>query len=120
MTTTYKQEGHVIQYVASSDIASGQVVKIGRLLGVALGAIASGAVGSVKLTGVFVVPKVSDAVIAKGESLTWDASAGAFDDDLAVPASGDLTGAAAFAWEGAGNGATSLLVKFTGTPGTEA
>ena len=117
MTTTYKQEGDVIQHTAAADIAAGQVVKIGNLLGVALVAIPNGATGSVKLGGVFAAPKVGGAVIAKGESLTWDVSAGAFDDNAATPASGDVTGAAAVAWEAAGNGVTSLLVKFTGVPG---
>jgi hypothetical protein len=68
------------------------------------------------------VPKVSGAVIAQGESLTWDVSAGsgagAFDDNAATPASGDVTGAAAFAFEAAGAGVTSLAVFFTGVPGT--
>lgn len=122
MSGNFKQEGDVIQHTATSNIANGQVVKIGNLLGVALVAIANGTTGSVKLTGVFSVPKVSGAVIAKGESLTWDVSAasgaGAFDDNAATPASGDVTGAAAVAWEAAGNGVTSMLVKFTGVPGT--
>lgn len=122
MTTTFKQEGAVIQYTAAADIPNGKVLKIGNVLGVALAAIPSGATGSVRLEGVFSAPKVSGAVIAQGESLTWDVSAnagaGAFDDNAAVPAAGDVTGAAAFAWEAAGNGATSLLVKFTGVPGT--
>lgn len=118
MSTNYKQEGAVIQYTATGNIANGAVVKIGNVLGVALAAIAAGGVGPVRLEGVFLAPKVSGAVIAQGESLTWDVSAGAFDDNLATPASGDVTGAAAHAWEAAGAGANSLLVKFTGVPGT--
>jgi predicted RecA/RadA family phage recombinase len=124
MTTTYKAEGNVIQYTAGANIAAGKVIKMGNVLGVALTDIANGATGSVMLEGVFSAPKVSGAVIAQGESLTWDVSAntgaGAFDDNAATPASGDVTGAAAFAFEAAGNGVTSLLVKFTGTPGTVA
>lgn len=118
MSTNYKQEGDVIQYTASSDITAGSVIKAGGVLGVALVDIASGSTGSVRVEGVFSVPKVSGAVIAQGESLTWDVSAGAFDDNAATPASGDVTGAAAFAFEAAGNGVTSMLVKFTGAPGT--
>ena len=122
MTTTFKQDGDVIQHTAAADIAAGQVVAINALLGVALADIKSGATGSVKLTGVFAAPKVSAAVIAKGEPLTWDVSAasgaGAFDDAAATPAIGDITGAGAVAWEAAGNGVTPLLVKFTGVPGT--
>jgi predicted RecA/RadA family phage recombinase len=69
---------------------------------------------------VFEVPKVSAAVIAQGESLTWDASASAFDDNAATPATGDVTGAAAVAFEAGINGQTTLKVLFTGVPGTVA
>jgi predicted RecA/RadA family phage recombinase len=119
MSTNYKQEGEVIQYTAGANITSGQVVAIGNVLGVAKVAIANGASGSVALEGVFTVPKVAGAVIALGETLTWDSSVAAFDDNLAVAAAGDITGAACFAFEAAGNGVTSLAVKFTGTPGTK-
>ena len=118
MATNYVQDGDVIQYTAGSNISAGAVVKIGQILGVALNDIASGATGPVAIEGVYTVPKVSGAVIAKGESLTWDVSAGAFDDNAATPATGDVTGAPAVAWEAAGNGVTSFKVKFTGTPGT--
>ena len=118
MAKNYKQEGDVIQYTAGSNISSGAVVKIGQILGVALVDIASGETGSVRIEGVFTVPKVSGAVIAQGESLTWDVSAGAFDDNAATPATGDVTGPAAVAAEAAGNGVTTIAVRFTGTPGT--
>ena len=120
MANNYVTDGDVIDYTAGANITSGSVVKIGQILGVALVDIANGATGSVAIEGVFTVPKVSGAVIAKGESLTWDASAAAFDDNAATPATGDVTGAPAVAFEAAGNGVTSLKVKFTGTPGTVA
>jgi predicted RecA/RadA family phage recombinase len=112
------QRGEVLTFTAGATITSGQVVAVGNLLGVSATDVANGAEGELQLVGVHRVPKVSGAVIAKGETLTWDASAGAFDDNAATPASGDITGAAAVAWEAAGNGVTSLLVKFTGVPGT--
>lgn len=118
MAKNYKQPGKVMDYVAGSNITSGQVVVIGNILGVALADIASGDTGSVQIEGVFECPKVTGAVIAQGESLTWDVSAGKFDDNLATPATGDVTKQPAVAWEAAGNGATTLLVKFTGVPGT--
>ena len=118
MANNYVTDGDVIDYTAGANITSGSVVKIGQILGVALVDIANGATGSVAIEGVFTAPKVSGAVIAKGESLTWDVSAGAFDDNAATPATGDVTGAPAVAFEAAGNGVTSLKVKFTGTPGT--
>lgn len=112
------QAGRIIPFTAAADVVSGQVVRIGQLLGVAVSDVASGATGLANIDCVASVPKVSAAVIAAGESLTWDASAAAFDDNAATPATGDVTGPAAVAFEAAGNGVTSLAVKFTGVPGT--
>ena len=56
----------LIDHVAGSNISNGAVVRIGQILGVALTAIASGATGSVAISGVFRLPKVSAAVIAAG------------------------------------------------------
>ena len=120
MTITAVQAGNVIDYTAGATIASGDVVVIGNIIGVALGDIANGATGSVATRGVFTVPKVSAAVIAQGESLVWDVSAGKFDDNAASPATGDISGAAACAWEAAGNGVTEMDVYLTGAPGTKA
>ena len=118
MATNLKQPGDTMTITAGSNITSGQVVKVGEILGVAATDIASGSTGAIYIEGVFTVPKVSGAVIAQGESLTWDVSAGAFDDNAATPATGDVTGAPAVAFEAAGNGVTTLAVRFTGTPGT--
>jgi predicted RecA/RadA family phage recombinase len=114
----FVKHGDTMTITAGADLASGQVVRVGNLLCVAAGAIANGAQGTVAREGVFTVPKVSGAVIAQGETITWDASAAAFDDNAATPATGDVTGAAAVAYEAAGNGVTTLAVYFTGVPGT--
>lgn len=118
----YQQCGDSITIpAAAAAVTSGQVLKIGNMLVVASHSADIGKPVECKRTGVFVVPKVSGAVIAQGESLTWDVSAngglGAFDDNLATPAAGDVTGAAAHAWESAGSGVTTIAVYFTGVPG---
>lgn len=117
----FVQEGERLEFTAAANLTSGQVVKVGQLLGVVATDVASGAKGQLCF-GVFTVPKVSGAVIANGESLVWDVSAlsgaGAFDDNLATPATGDVSGPVAVAWEAAGNGVTSMNVRFTGVPGT--
>lgn len=121
MSTNQVSQGEVIQFVNSgSAISSGDVVVVGECLGVALVDIANGATGSVAMRGVFTVPKVTAAVIAQGESLTWDVSAGKFDDNAATPATGDITGAAARAEEAGTSSDTTLKVYFTGAPGTVA
>lgn len=120
MATNFVQPGKVLDWTngTGSAVASGDVVKMGQLLAVALVDIANGESGAVSIDGVYDAPKVSGAVIAQGESLTWDVSAGAFDDNAATPATGDVTGACAVAAEAAGNGVTTLAVRFTGVPGT--
>ncbi len=118
MAGNFVQEGKVINWTNGGTAkAAGDVVRIGNVLGVCLVAVPAGASGAVALEGVFTAPKVSGAVIAQGESLTWAASASAFDDNLATPAAGDVTGAAAVAWVTAGAGVSTIAVKFTGTPG---
>lgn len=125
MATNYIKPGEVMPYTipSSTTITSGQVVKAGNILGVALSGGSAGDVIQLGF-GVFTAPKVSAAVIKAGESLTWDVSAssgaGAFDDNAATPATGDVTGAAAVAFEDAAATTTSLKVKFTGVPGTVA
>ena len=115
----FQQRGEVIRIpAAAAAIASGQVVRIGNLLTVANHSAAIGEPVECNVKGVYALPKVSGAVIAQGETLVWDASAAAFDDNLATPAAGDLGGASAVAFEAAGAGVTSIAVLLTGTPGT--
>ena len=119
MATNFIQPGKVIDHTPSGAIVAGSVVAIGQILGVAITNIAAGETGSVQVEGVFEVPKVTGAVFAQGESLVWDVSAGRFDDNLATPATGDISGAAAVAFKAGANGEETALVKFTGVPGTK-
>lgn len=112
-------DGKTITYTnGGSPISSGDAVLVGNMLAVAAVDIGTGETGTLRTQGVFELPAASAAVIAQGETLVWDASAGAFDDNQAVPANGDLTGPFAIAWEAKGSGATTLRVKLTGAPGT--
>lgn len=112
------QPGNVLPFIAAAAVVSGQLVAIGGVLGVSTADVAEGEEGQAQITGVFSLPKVSGAVIARGETLTWDVSAAAFDDAAATAAAGDITGPCAFAFAAAGNGETTVLVKLTGVPGT--
>lgn len=121
MAKNYQQEGDIIPWTnGGTAVASDDVVVIGSngdaLIGIALGDIANGETGSVGLCGVFTVPKVSAAVIAQGEYVIWDASAGAFDDNAAIAAAGDVSDGA-IAFETAGAGVTTIAVKLIGKPG---
>lgn len=122
MATNYRGEGAVIQYSNSSGstITSGSVVVVGQQIGVALVDIADGESGSVQMEGVFDLPKADAAVIAQGEMIVWDVSAGNFDDNAAVPATGDVSGCCvATEGKGATTGAT-IKVKLNVGIGTVA
>ncbi len=73
MAKNFIHEGDVLNYTAGANIASGQFVLIGAIGGVAIGAIANGATGAVRVKGVFSVPKASGAV-TQGAKLYWDAT----------------------------------------------
>jgi len=118
MASNFVESGDIRQHTAAAAISSGDVVVIGQTLGVALVDLAIGETGSVAMSGVFTVPKVTAAVISDGEDLTWDVSAGKFDDNAATPASGDVTGPPAVAWGSYTSSDTTMQVKFTGVPGT--
>lgn len=122
MSTKQVNTGSVLRWTngTGSAVTAGTVVVVGTILGIALVNIANTAAGAVAITGRHTVPKVSAAVIAQGEDLTWDVSAGAFDDNAATPATGDVTGPPAVAAEAAGDAITSIDVILTGVPGTVA
>lgn len=122
-TATYKRgEIRTIKYTAGADIVVDQIVVCGVIdakkcrVGVAREAIANGATGIVAISGVWEFPKVSGAVIKAGESVCWDSSAGAVDDNAATTGAGDVAQFGA-AMIDAGNGVTVLDVDIA-EPGT--
>ncbi len=76
--TSKIRDGDIIQYLAGSNIVSGQPVVIGNRIGIAINDIASGASGAVEMTGCYSVTKVSAQAWAAGDEIFWDASASKF------------------------------------------
>jgi len=120
--TTYVQDGETLDWINNTGgaVAAKDVVVIGTngdaVIGIALVDMANGATGAVTVSGVHEVPKVDAAVIAVGEFVIWDSSAGKFDDNAATPASGDVSGGA---WAIESKGATTdatIKVKLSGVP----
>lgn len=75
MATNFVQEGNVLNWYngTGNAVVSGQVVQVGqRGLGVALGAIASAATGSVMVDGVFELAKDTADALTVGASVWWD------------------------------------------------
>lgn len=121
MATNFVRDGDTVLYSnTGAAISAGDVVVVGQQIGIALVDIAatSGS-GELAMKGVWTVPKVSAAVIANGESVIWDASAGEFDDNAATPATGDVSGCCV-AREAAGNTITEVDVELNVGIGTVA
>jgi predicted RecA/RadA family phage recombinase len=114
MATSKVQDGDVIDRTLAGTVAVGAVIAMGHTIGIALKAGVSGDIIPVGIRGAFTVPKVSAAVWVQGEKLLWDASAGAFDDSAATPASGDIMGAVVARDAGANTETTAVVVL---TPG---
>jgi len=117
----FKQPGDSRTWVNTSGsvVSSGDVVVVGQQLAIASVDIAIGASGAVSFTGEYEVPKVSAAVIVHGETVMLDVSAGAFDDNLATPATGDVSNAAVAA-ETVGATVTTMRVQLANRIGSVA
>ncbi|MEG6505868.1 DUF2190 family protein [Nitratidesulfovibrio sp. 1201_IL3209] len=108
------QKGDIIDYTngGSAAIASGQVVVIGTLVGVALVDIAVGETGSVAIAEVFEVPKASGA-ISQGAAVYWDADGNPVDGTAgtgAATTTADGNTLAGKAFVGAASNAGSLVL----------
>ncbi|MFZ2752058.1 MAG: capsid cement protein [Lysobacteraceae bacterium] len=66
MANNYLHPGEVLDYTATRDTPVGSLVIIGALAAVALTTIPAGHTGSVRVTGVFALPKAADSVAAQG------------------------------------------------------
>lgn len=114
MATNRNQNGRRITADPGATVVSGQAVVIGTLLCVALTDGVSGTPIEFAVDEVYRLPKLDAAVIAQGDSVDFDSSAGTageIDDNAMTPAAGDLQDCG-IAWEtkGATTGET-ILVK---------
>lgn len=114
MSDKFVTKGDVEEVTLSGTVAVDDVDVIGTgKIGVAHSAGVSGDKIVYGIKGVYKLPKVSGAVITKGQKVYWDVSVGAVDDDQAAPASGDFF--CGYAWESAGNGVTEIQVDINVT-----
>jgi predicted RecA/RadA family phage recombinase len=71
MPTTYVQKGNSIDYTPVANVAPGDVVVQGDLVGVAVRPIGANTLGSLAVAGVFDFPKAAGAITA-GARLFWN------------------------------------------------
>jgi len=120
MSNTRVQNGRRITVTAGGAIVSGQPVVVGDIVGVAMTDAANGEDFEVAVSEVHNLPKLDAAVIAQGEKVALDISAGGglgeVDDQSITPAAGDVTNFG-IAWEGKG-ATTGESIAVLLTPGT--
>jgi predicted RecA/RadA family phage recombinase len=72
----FVSEGNAVDYTPTADVASGDVVVLGELIGIARMPIAANTLGSLAVKGAFDLPKLTGAgsAIAVGTKVYWDAT----------------------------------------------
>jgi predicted RecA/RadA family phage recombinase len=72
-TAKFIHDGDSIDYTPATDVAAGDVVVQGDLVGIAKRDIPAGALGALAVTGVFDMPKLANAgvTIAAGAKVYW-------------------------------------------------
>lgn len=113
MAQNFKQDGVHLPYTngTGSAIASGAVVIMGKIVGVALGTIADGATGQIRTEGVFELTKKASLAISAGDVVYWDATPG---EVTKTDADGVFIG---YAIKAAAGSATKVEVKLATQPG---
>lgn len=107
MAKNHIQKGSAMPYTnaTGSDIASGDVVVVGTLVGIAMGDIADTATGELAIEEVWEVAKAAPLVIAQGDLLYWDTA----DSNVNKTATDNTLAGVAFA--GAVSAATTVYIK---------
>jgi predicted RecA/RadA family phage recombinase len=118
MANNFIQPGERITLTPTANLTSGQVVSVGKILGIALGDIPANTPGELAVTGVWLLPKVAGSAIAPGDALYWDVSAGGF-TATGTPATGDVSGVT-WATTPAASADLTVSVRLTGGIGTVA
>jgi predicted RecA/RadA family phage recombinase len=104
----YIQEGVVIDVTPAAEVLSGAGYLIGSgatgLLGVAVATIPISTLGSVRVRGVFELPKLSTDVVTVGIQLYWD------DTNKRLTVTAGAHSFVGWATEAAGNGVTTAKI----------
>lgn len=89
------KQGKRITFDPGATVVSGQAVRVGQLLVICMTDGVSGTEIEGAIEEVYNIPKLDAAVIAQGDTVDWDSSAGGgtgeIDDQGMTPASGDLS-----------------------------
>lgn len=100
----YIADGETIDVVAASDLAAGDLVIVGTLVGVAIDDTLTGATAVVRIAGVVEVPKEASLDVSQGDLLYCDVTSGELDKTATAQT------LAGHAYEDSGVAATTVKV----------
>ena len=109
----FVSQGNTLEFTASADVSSGDVVVVGAAIGIAAGDVANGETGTLNLGGVYDIPKAPSQAWTVGAAVYWDDG-----DDVATTVAEDnaLLGIAV-QQVGSGAGETIGRVRLNGVFG---
>ncbi len=103
MATNKIQDGKIIAVVAAGAVVSGQLIAVGKLVGVALNSAEAGETYQLDTEGVYEVPKTSSVVFAQGDA--------AFDKGDGSVNATDTNALAGHVAVAAGNGVATVKIR---------
>ena len=98
MKARYVQRGDSIDYIPEADVAAGDIIKVGSLVGVAKLDIKAGELGALAVVGVYEFAKAEGIAFAAGMEVGWNPTNG---EAVAAGASGSVKIGHAIALTGA-------------------
>ena len=99
------KDGWHMPFTAATTVAGGDLIKVGSLVGVATGDVASGEVGELCIHGVFTVGKTAPEVIGQGDAVYYVASTGKV---TTTPSGNTFCG---YAWADGASADTTIDIK---------
>ncbi|MDR9499966.1 MAG: DUF2190 family protein [Hydrogenovibrio sp.] len=117
MAKNYKSSGLDAVFTAAKDYQSGDMVKIGNLLGVTHDNVATGEQGVAIIEGVFALPKADGVALSQGEIVGYKGATGVI-QHIEQPEDGDLSGAGVVVQDADAADDTVMLKINTGVGGS--
>lgn len=106
----YVGPGNTQPFVAGANVASGEPVLIGTIVGIAVAAVANGETGLANLGGVYSVAKAASQAWTVGAKVYWDNTGKVF----TTTASGNTLAGTAVVAVGSGADETTGVVRLSG------
>ena len=111
MKARYVQRGESIDYTPTADVAAGDVIRLGKMIGVSKLDIKSGELGALALVGVYELAVKSGKAFSVGQTAYYNPTDGTISPDTPVEGSGEF--AIGYAIAAVASGDATGLIRLT-------